>query len=225
MTGEEWSVTGELTSMLTFLELGGHRSNRKLRLFAVACCRRIWSELRDERSRKAVETAEAFADGLATLNELRADFEAAYAAVDDCQNFSPFSEDQAIAAYLSAARNITESDTRVPEAEDMYEVVAHTWSYAIDGDRKDSEFKQCRLLRCIVGNPFRPASLDPSRRTSTVIALAQGIYDERAFDRLPILADALQDAGCDNDDILNHCRDTGPHARGCWVVDLVLGKK
>lgn len=61
-------------------------------------------------------------------------------------------------------------------------------------------------------------------RTSTVVALAQGIYDDRAFDRLPILADALQDAGCDNPDILNHCRDTGPHARGCWVVDLVLGK-
>jgi hypothetical protein len=80
------------------------------------------------------------------------------------------------------------------------------------------------LVRCIFGNPFRPATLDPAWRTDTVVALARGIYDDRAFDRLPILADALQDAGCDNDDILNHCRDAGPHARGCWVVDLVLGK-
>jgi hypothetical protein len=67
-------------------------------------------------------------------------------------------------------------------------------------------------------------TLDPNWRTSTVLALAQGIYDERAFDRLPILADALEDAGCDNEEMLAHCRGAGPHARGCWVVDLVLGK-
>jgi hypothetical protein len=84
---------------------------------------------------------------------------------------------------------------------------------------------QAALVRCIFGNPFRPVTFDPAWRTSDVLALAQGIYDERAFDRMPILADALQDAGCTNDDILTHCRDTNtPHARGCWVVDLVLGK-
>ena len=58
-----------------------------------------------------------------------------------------------------------------------------------------------------------------------VVALARGIYDEKAFDRMPILADALQDAGCDNDDVLSHCRGGGPHVRGCWVVDLLLGKE
>ena len=58
----------------------------------------------------------------------------------------------------------------------------------------------------------------------TVRKIAQAIYDERAFDRLPILADALEDAGCDNADILNHCRNGGEHVRGCWVVDLLLGK-
>jgi hypothetical protein len=82
------------------------------------------------------------------------------------------------------------------------------------------------VLRDIFGNPFRPVSLNPEWRTSTVVALATGIYAERAFDRMPILADALQDAGCDNDDILSHCRDTSlTHVRGCWVVDLVLGKE
>ena len=80
------------------------------------------------------------------------------------------------------------------------------------------------VLRCIVGNPFRPATLDPSWLTSTVVALARGIYEDRAFDRMTILADALQDAGCDSEDVLNHCRGPGPHVRGCWVVDLVLGK-
>jgi hypothetical protein len=81
------------------------------------------------------------------------------------------------------------------------------------------------LLRDIFGNPFRPVTADPSWLTSTVVALARGIYDDRAFDRLPILADALQDAGCDHADILAHCRSDDPHARGCWVVDLLLGKE
>jgi hypothetical protein len=82
----------------------------------------------------------------------------------------------------------------------------------------------CGLVRCVFGNPFRPVAVDPSCRTSTVTALAQQMYDSRDFSPMPILADALQDAGCDNDDILDHCRGDGPHVRGCWVVDLVLGK-
>src|SRR5262249_4978285 len=84
---------------------------------------------------------------------------------------------------------------------------------------------QTHLLREIFGNPFRPVTLDPPWLTSPAVALAQGIDEERAFDRMPILADALQDAGCDCADILEHCRDPkGGHVRGCWVVDLVLGK-
>jgi hypothetical protein len=81
------------------------------------------------------------------------------------------------------------------------------------------------LLREIAGNPFRPVPFEPSWRTTDVMLLARGIYVDRAFDRMPILADALQDAGCDNDTVLTHCRDTAlMHVRGCWVVDLVLGK-
>ncbi|MCE9561576.1 MAG: hypothetical protein K8U57_05935 [Planctomycetes bacterium] len=79
-------------------------------------------------------------------------------------------------------------------------------------------------MRDIIGNPFRPVVADPSWLTSDVIALAQGIYEDRAFDRMPILADALQDAGCDNEDVLSHCRQPGEHVRGCWAVDLILGK-
>jgi hypothetical protein len=80
------------------------------------------------------------------------------------------------------------------------------------------------ILRDIFGNPFRPRTLEPAWLTSTVRALAEGIYTARAFDRMPILADALEDAGCDSEDILNHCRGDGPHVRGCWVIDLVLNK-
>ncbi|VTU00166.1 Uncharacterized protein (Fragment) OS=uncultured bacterium PE=4 SV=1 [Gemmataceae bacterium] len=81
------------------------------------------------------------------------------------------------------------------------------------------------LIRDIFGNPFRPVAFDPEWRTSTVVALAQQMYDTRDFSAMPILADALQDAGCDSDDVLTHCRGTGPHVRGCWVVDAVLGKE
>ena len=84
---------------------------------------------------------------------------------------------------------------------------------------------QAVLVREVFGNPFHLVTCSPQWRTESVIALATAIYAEHAFDRMPILADALQESGCDNDDILTHCRGPGPHVRGCWVVDLVLGKE
>ncbi|MCE9561997.1 MAG: hypothetical protein K8U57_08075 [Planctomycetes bacterium] len=80
------------------------------------------------------------------------------------------------------------------------------------------------MLRDVVGNPFRPVVLDTAWLTSTVGSLAKDIYADRAFDRLPILADALQDAGCESGDVLGHLRGDGPHCRGCWVIDLLLGR-
>jgi hypothetical protein len=85
--------------------------------------------------------------------------------------------------------------------------------------------RQADHLREIVGNPFHPISFAPGWRTGNTIAIARKMYEERDFSSMPILADALQDAGCDNEEILNHCRGPGPHVRGCWVVDLVLGKE
>ncbi len=80
------------------------------------------------------------------------------------------------------------------------------------------------IIREIFGNPFRPITFAHEWRTSPAVALASQMYESRDFSAMPILADALQDAGCDNDDILNHCRGPGPHVRGCWVVDAVLNK-
>jgi hypothetical protein len=92
--------------------------------------------------------------------------------------------------------------------------------------RTREKVAQAALLRDIFGNPFRPVAFDPAWRTIDVMLLAQGIYEERAFDRMPILADALQDAGCEHDDILGHLRDPhAAHVRGCWALDLVLGKE
>jgi hypothetical protein len=81
------------------------------------------------------------------------------------------------------------------------------------------------LVRCVYGNPFRPVPFETSWRTDTVLSLAGQMYDSRDFGAMPILADALQDVGCDNEEVLNHCRGETTHARGCWVVDLVLGKE
>jgi hypothetical protein len=98
-----------------------------------------------------------------------------------------------------------------------------------DAALHDSECgEKVALLRCIFGNPFRPPTIATAWlawNNATIPRLAQEIYDSRAFERLPIVADALEEAGCTNADILNHCRQPGPHARGCWVVDLILGKK
>jgi hypothetical protein len=95
---------------------------------------------------------------------------------------------------------------------------------ATEHTSKSSLARLSDLMRDILGPP-RSVIINPHWRTSTSLALAQGIYTDRAFDRLPILADALEDAGCDNADILNHCRQPGEHVRGCWVVDLILGKE
>jgi hypothetical protein len=87
----------------------------------------------------------------------------------------------------------------------------------------------CQLLRCVFGNPFRPRpTIDPAWlrwNDGTVPRLAWSIDEGRRFGDLPILHDALLDAGCDNEDILDHCKAPGPHVRGCWVLDLLLGRE
>jgi hypothetical protein len=82
----------------------------------------------------------------------------------------------------------------------------------------------CKLIRDLFQNPFRNIMVGSARLAPNVVTLAQAIYDDRAFDRLPLLADALEEAGCDNQEILDHCRSNNEHVRGCWVVDLILGK-
>jgi hypothetical protein len=95
------------------------------------------------------------------------------------------------------------------------------------GPEEDSVARaQADLLRDLFGNPFRPVAFSPEWRTDTAVSLAHQMYESRDFSPMPILADALQDAGCENDDVLDHCRDASlTHVRGCWVVDGVLGKE
>ena len=103
----------------------------------------------------------------------------------------------------------------------------------LDGPNRDQEASelataerrfQSDLLRDIFGNPFRPVAFDPAWRTEAAVGIAAKMYDDRQFAAMPILADALQDAGCEDEQVLTHCREPGTHVRGCWVVDLLLGK-
>jgi hypothetical protein len=109
-----------------------------------------------------------------------------------------------------------------------------TADYAVDcaasasGNKAAEWAAQAAIIKDIFGNPFRPVSIDPAWLNwngGTVPKLAQAIHDQRHFADLPILADALEEAGCDDADVLDHCRSEGPHVRGCWVIDLLLGKE
>jgi hypothetical protein len=234
VTEQDWLTGTDPSPMLASLR--GRASGRKLRLFACACCRHIWHLLPDEQVRGAVEAAERFADGLADAGELKAACLAArsrcrwgggapYAAAACAETGDELWEAGAAAAY--AAKAAAKRRQRGPPPgwlaaaglpEDLY-------SRSAGSARKAVEAAQAAFLRCLFGNPFRAAPVDPVRVRGTVAALARGIYEERGFDRLPVLADALQDAGCEDEDLLAHCRGPGPHFRGCWVIDRLLGKR
>jgi len=190
----------------------GPRTARKRTLFGAACCRLVWPHVViDERCRKVVEYVETkFEQPLSDEEEEELFWDAKMAAEHPEHN-TPLP--QQLAANL------------VYDAGDPAMVIGSILR-CFEGWASPSERSRlvAHLLRDIVGNPFRPATLDPAWRTSTVLALASQMYGSRDFGAMPILADALQDAGCDTDDILDHCRGPGPHVRGCWVVDLVLGK-
>lgn len=231
MTEAEWLNSPAPDGMLAFLR--GRAGDRKLRLFACACCRRVWDRMADERTRSMLLTAERFADDTATADELQRALDEARAADDDV--YANGGDQYTSTAVLGLQARV---DTALVTAN-----VVSTVTFTGDAELNDAAGDEARfeelvarrkadvrrshalLLKDIFGNPFRPATAVSSFLTSTVVALAFGIYRDRAFDRLPILADALQDAGCDDPDILDHCRSAGPHVRGCWVTDLLLGKE
>lgn len=238
MNEQEWLKSTAPKPMVEFLK--GKASDRKLRMFAVACCRRVWRSLRKTRSRKAVEVAEQYAEGSADAEKLYTVNAAAYNAFMDTDEQTI----QHLASGLAADVALADAGQAATSATEAADVSAHVAVYGMDFDDylpptdateaayRDLRFTEqanlCCFLRCIFGNPFRSVSIHPkwlAWNDGTVRKIVQSLYEERAFDRMPILADALQDAGCDNEDILNHCRSKGPHVRGCWVVDLLTGRK
>jgi hypothetical protein len=195
-----------------------------LRLFAAACCRRRWHLFSDERLRTAVEAAERLADGRVTPAQWEAAEAGARAAGSGYAFQEPPGWDVAMSATIAVSRAASHGDT-IALAANAADTMVHVEQVG-GGQDAVATAAQTELLRDIFGNPFRPVSFDPAWRTSTVVALAGQMYESRDFGAMPILADALQDAGCGSDDILDHCRDPkATHVRGCWVVDFVLGKQ
>ena len=217
MTEAEWLACQNPGRML--LRSESKATMRKLRLFACACCRRIRHLLTDDRLRRMVEVAEGMAD--AVVEAAGEDFRAAQQAAFDALNTTTG------AAARLAARAVIEAAFPAcsPDLALRVAMTAKDAKYANDRiTRRLEEHAQAGILYEIIGNPFRPVAVDPSWLTPGVVELARTIYEDRAFDRMPALADALEDAGCHDTDILAHCRQPGQHVRGCWVVDLLLGK-
>jgi hypothetical protein len=249
MTEAGWLACTDPDDLLEFLR--ERASDRQFRLFMCACCRRFLPLLppqpvRDRRlCEKYVTHGERFADGLVTWDEMAAAF--------DEMEFANVSHEGYLAALAAQQATYREvAGCRRPMLRGR-NLIAHPASTAAEYSRtvmsrlqmtnpavKGStptakkrmatiaeKRYQIQLLHDIFGNPFRTIVIDPNWLTwndGTVRRVAQIIYDERAFDRMPILAAALEDAGCDNADILAHCRQSGEHVRGCWCLDLLLGK-
>jgi hypothetical protein len=224
MTEAEWQECESPTEMLGFLQAQRRPSERRLRLFGVVCCRHSSDLITDSRLRRAVDVAEKYADGRA---EEREQLEAETGVIDvfenqldEIQPDGSFRCDPILA--LISGMSYTAEDAAVHVESIARSAENDTDSFA--GIQKELQYEHSAYLRDIFGNPFRPVSFSASWRTDTAVTLARQMYDSREFSAMPILADALQDAGCDDATILDHCRGPGPHVRGCWVVDLVLGK-
>jgi hypothetical protein len=199
----------------------------------VAALRAVWECILHPASRAAVEAAERYADDPdpAILSAVAADAHLAYEFFWD-YSFEYFDRPYAYLVAVVAAQ-ATQHPPQHPPLADIYEPM-YSWGDPVcrlqralipDRSEADALALHVRLIRDIFGNPFRPVSFSPEWRTDTVLALARQMYESRDFSAMPILADALQDTGCDNETVLAHCRDPNQvHARGCWVVDLVLEK-
>jgi hypothetical protein len=264
MTEADWLACADPEPMLEFLR--GKATDRKLRLFACACCRHTWLFLEDDWKRmlnqmqatsatwlsrvsfwlaglfrshfswtnvevdlakteadlagRALEVAERYAEGRAGLAELEALFASARDYEEGADSYA-VGPDAAWTAKGSAyvARHFAKynSPRSYPGG------ARFRCPSPLDYDRE--QLAQAHLLRDIFGNPLRPIAFDPLWQTPSVLAVAQTIYDDRRFEDLPILADALEEAGCTSKELLAHSRSGGEHVRGCWAVDLALDKE
>ncbi len=218
MTEKEWREATRPEQLLKYLEKSKQFDKRKARLLGVAYCRRIWGVFTDERFHQFVELGELRADGLVPWKKID---DAIIPAKPRGTIRTSHTDPEEVAALSTTCRKVRPGYiawlTRHAVVRDLEEP-----GYTTGHDRE--AFPEMSLLYDIFGNPFTPVSFDCEWRTSTVVSLAKGMYESRDFCAMPVLADALQDAGCERAEFLDHCRGTGPHVRGCWVVDLVLRK-
>jgi hypothetical protein len=200
MTEAEWLACDDPGEMLMFIR--ERASHRKLRLFGCGCVRVAWGHLADPRSRAAVELAERYSDAEVPLSEREAARDAAYQAAYGKRTW---------AAWAAISTLGTGPD---------------------EAKRCASRVDRLAILWDLFGNPFQTAYFDTSLGPPCITSLAQAAYAERHLPsghldpaRLAVLSDALEEAGCADAALLSHLRSPGPHVRGCWALDLVLGKE
>jgi hypothetical protein len=208
MTEAEWLQSADVVAMLKSLE--GKATDRKLRLFGCAGCRRVWDLLSEEGFRDAVEVAERFADGQAGRKELSAARSISGAALER-NGLAGVSgpADCALGSAWSATRMSAWTAALDP-----------LWVFTGDTERA----AQAALLHEVFGNPYRPIAISSDWLTPNVVSQADAIYVGSAFERMPSLGDALEESGCRDLHILRHCREPREHVRGCWLIDAILGK-
>jgi hypothetical protein len=246
MTSKEWRRCRDPITMIAGLK--GVTGERKGRLYLCGGCRMIWHLLYHDPSRRAVEVAERFVDGQATREELGYAHWTAEVPTFGF-DFEPgrwrkrYPEDPVLEGTLRLVEmgvlrpeQLEEDEPEVDETVRDRLLAAASLAYVatsrspFDHDWWHRYIPRVPwpgdwLLRCVFGNPFLPfIFFSPAWLTPSVVFLAGTIYEERAFDRMPMLAEALRGAGCMNQDMIDHCQSREPHVRGCWVLDVVLGK-
>jgi hypothetical protein len=272
MTEQQWRTSTDSLEMLK--NLPSTVSLRKRLLFGAACCRRLWQLLPDERSQRAVEVTERYADGLASAEELQtaranaeaarerwlehyrqtraeSEFERAAMAAMFLASKRPILGAEMVAHAAAAAAGTTAragarlqvvSEWGTSLAAVPPELAPATWQalslpawFAVQAEEAQenqaraachaaARRHQSDLLREIVGNPFRPPKLDAGCLSPACRGIARAVHEEGSYEQLPILADALEEAGCRDANVLTHLRSAGPHVRGCWALDAVLQK-
>ena len=248
MSEAEWLACDDPTLMLRALR--GKASERKLRLLICACCRRFWPLLREPSMRNAVEVGEAHADD-EDFNDQAEHYDAAAAPL--LKEISPeihkgtifvdgYARQCLIQAVLAPLTPIGGVDLTVAGTSEALMCAAEgvgrdtaeqpprlveRWAESRRQEAlKREKQAQCGLVREVFGPTlFRPVSLKPEWRSARAVALAATSYADRTFERMPELGGVLRDAGCEESELLGHCRGPSPHVRGCWVLDLVLGRE
>jgi hypothetical protein len=233
MTERLWWKSTDPNPLLIFLQ-DGSSSERKLRLLACAFSRDLGKGIKDERFWNVVQIGERWTDeGNEPIGsrEIRAAVNQLGDEAYDTRDFDTYIATLDVLNLLDPQYPLFMFVRSVPGVWGRLREIGRD---AVDRLRFGISLRKqpprphhwCRFVRDIFENSFSPVAFSPEWRTDTAIALARTMYESREFSAMPILADALQDAGCDNPDILVHCRDTSlTHVRGCWVVDLVLGKE
>lgn len=222
MKERDWLQKAQLISMLKYVHQFGV-SERKRKLVLIAFCRLLDHQPFPAEWQDAIARFEEWLEGAASAEQVVAAKRRLELAI------SSIKQESLDFYLLNYASSLIEAGLpQSPLLERLFTEKSQAMDYlaygAIEGQFQKGRTAQCQIVRDIFGNPFRPISFLPEWRSSTVVSLAQQMYDLRDFSSMPILADALGDADCSNEEILGHCRRPGSHCRGCWVCDLILAK-